>query len=383
MPIVANDEASLSREEYQAYLIAEHSKISRDLDKSTQSGGESDPGAIDFARVLVRRLNVVSEKLNNLDAAYRAALKKATEWTLALQSIQGRVAAELLAAAVGAVRRRDFSRADELIEEIGATDPDIRIKCNILRSDIAAENLDYMKAFDLAQQAGSCDPANSAALVAFASIAHDLGQFDHAISAYASALANDIASHGEDHPNVAVLLNNLGVSYVATGAYEKAVVCYERALSIDLLVFGEDHPAVAIDRSNLAGASRMAGDFDKAIACYDISLSIDLKLLGYDHPQVATDLNNLGSAWHDMGEYGNAIACYAKALASDTKSFGETHPQVATCLNNLGTAWRDCGDAKIARQYFSEALKIFTEKLGPHHANTIIVQRNLVDLAAD
>ena len=159
MPIVANDEASLSREEYQAYLIAEHSKISRDLDKSTQSGGESDPGAIDFARVLVRRLNVVSEKLNNLDAAYRAALEKATEWALALQSFQGRVAAELLAAAVGAVRRRDFLRADGLIEEIGATDPDIRIKCNILRSDIAAENLDYMKAFDLVQQAASCDPA--------------------------------------------------------------------------------------------------------------------------------------------------------------------------------------------------------------------------------
>jgi Flp pilus assembly protein TadD len=59
-------------------------------------------------------------------------------------------------------------------------------------------------------------------------------------------------SCGVDHPNVATVLNNLGLVLQATNRFADAEAHYRRALSIYEKGFGPEHPEVAKQANNLA-----------------------------------------------------------------------------------------------------------------------------------
>jgi tetratricopeptide (TPR) repeat protein len=57
---------------------------------------------------------------------------------------------------------------------------------------------------------------------------------------------------GQDHPNVAISLNNLAELYRAQGKYSEAEPLYKRALVIWEKVLGPDHPHIATVLENMA-----------------------------------------------------------------------------------------------------------------------------------
>ncbi len=183
-------------------------------------------------------------------------------------------------------------------------------------------------------------------------------------------------------PNNTQYLNAAGSIYYALGKHHKAIGFFELALASDLKTYGEDHPDVAIYRNNLGLAWNALGEYDKAIGLYELALASDLKTYGEDHPHVATYRNNLGGAWDSLGEYGKAIGLYELALASDLKTYGEDHPKVATYRNNLGIAWDSLGEYDKAIGLYELALASFEKKLGVDHPTTKKVVGNLA-LARD
>ena len=66
------------------------------------------------------------------------------------------------------------------------------------------------------------------------------------------ALKIDEVVSGEQHPNVAICLNNLATLLIDTNRAEEAEPMLRRALKIDEAAFGEQHPNVAIRLNNLA-----------------------------------------------------------------------------------------------------------------------------------
>ena len=58
------------------------------------------------------------------------------------------------------------------------------------------------------------------------------------------------------------------------GDKQKAIGYYEQALAIDRKVSGEEHPDVAIGLNNLGGAWKSPGEYQKAIEYFEQSLSI-------------------------------------------------------------------------------------------------------------
>ncbi len=207
----------------------------------------------------------------------------------------------------------------------------------------------------------------------------EMGENKKAIAYYEQALAIDRKVFGEEHPDVAIDLNNLGAAWSALGENKKAIAYYEQALAIDRKVFGEEHPKVAIRLNNLGMAWSDLGEKKKAIAYYEQALAIDRKVFGEEHPKVAIRLNNLGAAWSALGEKKKAIALYEQALAIDRNVFGEEHPNVAIRLNNLGMAWADLGEKKKAIAYYEQALAIDRKVFGEEHPN---VARGLNNLGA-
>ncbi|MEL6412838.1 MAG: tetratricopeptide repeat protein, partial [Bacteroidota bacterium] len=63
---------------------------------------------------------------------------------------------------------------------------------------------------------------------------------------------SDGAECGEDHPHVAISLNNLASTYRDLGKLQEALPLYESALNIYEARLGKDHPHTQVARKNLA-----------------------------------------------------------------------------------------------------------------------------------
>lgn len=76
--------------------------------------------------------------------------------------------------------------------------------------------------------------------------------FDEAQHLYKTSMAILEAKLGPNHPEIAEILNSLGLSKKKAGHYEAAAEDYERAMEIVEKCFGKDHPKVGMYLNNLA-----------------------------------------------------------------------------------------------------------------------------------
>ncbi len=264
--------------------------------------------------------------------------------------------------------------------------------------DIARIMCHYQEAISYYEQAlandlktyGEGHPAVASRYNNLGSAWKNLGDYCKAVNYSEQALASDLKTYGEDHPSVARKRSNLGEVWRCLGDYHKgigearcsdeyntAIGYYQQALPSLLATYGDDHFDVAICRNNLGLAWKSLGDYRKAINYLEQALASDLKTYGEDHPAVATDRNNLGSAWDGVGDFRKAIGFYNLALASDLKTYGEDHLDVAKDRYNLGAALESLGEFQKAVGYFEQALAVCEAKLGREHHRTVSVRNSL------
>ena len=156
-------------------------------------------------------------------------------------------------------------------------------------------------------------------------------------------------------------LNRAGYAFDDAALYDRAKPLYEQSLAIREKVFGDEHPAVAISLNNLAELHRVQGHYDQAKPLYERSLAILEKVHGDEHPSVATSLNNLASLHRTQGNYDKAKPLFERALAIYEKVFGKEHSLVATSLNNLANLHREQGNHEKATPLLERAL-VFLKK---------------------
>ncbi|KAI8508372.1 hypothetical protein Bbelb_134710 [Branchiostoma belcheri] len=180
------------------------------------------------------------------------------------------------------------------------------------------------------------------------------------------ALQVNSSSHGQStsHPDIAILLNNLGSAWSNLGVHRKAISYFDKALQMERSIYGQStpHPDIATSLNNLGSAWNDLGDCKKAISYYDQALQMEKSIYGKSvpHPDIARGLINLGSAWHDLGNHRKAISYHEQALQMYKSFFGQStqHPHIATSLNNLGAAWQDLGDHSKAISCYEQALQM-------------------------
>ncbi|RMH77075.1 MAG: CHAT domain-containing protein, partial [Cyanobacteria bacterium J007] len=101
------------------------------------------------------------------------------------------------------------------------------------------------------------------------------------------------------------------------GRYTEAEPLYLEAVRIDRIALPENHPQLAIHLNNLAGLYRAQGRYAEAEPLYLEAVRIHRIALPDNHPQLATHLNNLAGLYRAQGRYAEALAQFQASLESE------------------------------------------------------------------
>ena len=364
-----NGDNLLTLQKYVDKLIREKDRRIKELEKLS--------GTDKKRAELEKEISVLKNKLLNAEQSYQQEIEDLNARLQEFESLKGVLPEEQFEKAKQAIKKGDNKTADTILQQVEQQQAEYAAKAAHLRGEIAESNIDYQTAKQHYENAVRHKSDDSTYLNSLGSICWTLAEYQQAIQCFEQALASNLKTYGEDHPQVATYRNNLGLVWKTLGEYEKAIDYYEQALASDLNTYDEDHPNVAIRRNNLGSAWESLGQYEKAIDYYEQALASDLKTYGEDHPNVATMRNNLGSAWESLGQYEKAIGYYEQALASDLKSYGEDHPEVAIDRNNLGSAWKALGQYEKAIGYYEQALASDLKTYGEDHPKVATRHNNL------
>ena len=168
---------------------------------------------------------------------------------------------------------------------------------------------------------------------------------------------------GVEHPNYAVLLNDLGLSYWHLGNYRLAESAFERSLSIKKVTLGTQDIEYTASLLNMAG---MLHDIDQKGRAESLYLQT-LEQYTDGHPKdvyYAEALNSLGNLYEEEANYGLAEKQYIQALQYKTASVGKEHPTYAKALGSLARLYQKMGNIYEAEAYYDAALTIFERSNG-------------------
>lgn len=226
---------------------------------------------------------------------------------------------------------------------------------------------------------GEDNPNTATILNNLGGILHDLGDLNAAKAAYERALKIDEMIFGPHHPNVAVLINNLGTVYSSIGDLSSAKVAYERALRIDEAAFGTNHPNVTTRLNNLGQVLSSLGDLSAAKTVYKRALRTSEEIYGSEHPNIAQIVINLGVVHFNMTEYLAALELFERALHINEAAFGPQHPVVAQVIVSMANTKQSLRDFEEAKRLYELALAILRNVYPPNHPAIIAIQENLRD----
>jgi tetratricopeptide (TPR) repeat protein len=261
------------------------------------------------------------------------------------------------------------------------------------------------------------------ARVFLAGVDRTLGAYAAADRGFRAALAEATRVFGPRDPDVASVLNNMGVLRKAQGRYGEAARLYRRALPLlrarrDRLALatlyhnlggiehargryaagepharrsvalreaalGPGHVAVAADVAALAAIVEGRGRLAEAARLYDRALRVFRRKLGEESTEVALNLSSLATLRQQQGRSAEAGRLFARALPLQEQLYGRGHPEVGMTVHNLAYHERAGGRLARSASLYGRALRIFERTLGRAHPHTRLCAANLRAVEAE
>ena len=102
-------------------------------------------------------------------------------------------------------------------------------------------------------------------------------------------------------------------------------------------ILDENHPDLAISYNNVGISYGALNDHEKALEYKLIALGIRERALGEDHPDLAASYNNIGYTYGKLGNNTAKLDYYLKALTIRERKLPGNHPDIAMSCSNI--AW--------------------------------------------
>ncbi|MCH9680242.1 MAG: serine/threonine-protein kinase [Deltaproteobacteria bacterium] len=196
------------------------------------------------------------------------------------------------------------------------------------------------------------------ALIHRGSIALEAGRPADALPRLRLALQVTEAQLGGDHPDIAIILSNLGGAQVRLGDHAAAQVSLERALQIREQRMGEDHESLAPTLANLGGIATTAGKPAEGLAHLERAVRLMEKRLGRDDAELAVPLHNMALAHLRLDAPQKALALVRRAVELRINGLGPEHAKTIGSVYQLAYAEQQAGNLEAAEREYRRHLQL-------------------------
>ncbi|MEL7119650.1 MAG: tetratricopeptide repeat protein, partial [Bacteroidota bacterium] len=134
-----------------------------------------------------------------------------------------------------------------------------------------------------------------------------LGNFESAKKWYQLSKDLGVKRYGPSHPNVGIIINNLGLVYTRTGDIYRGVIYLEESLNIKLKRLSENHPSLANAYLNLSSLKQQLNEKEEALEYANKGLEIYKSVYGEKHPSLSSIYNIKAGVYRDMGKFKESV----------------------------------------------------------------------------
>jgi tetratricopeptide (TPR) repeat protein len=196
------------------------------------------------------------------------------------------------------------------------------------------------------------------------------GHYKMAESYYRRSLAIFAAAYGKDHFQYAAILHNLANHHFSLGRLPLA----EETLKRTLAIWEQDPELNALNiaqvRNSLADVYRAKNNLPEARTQIQLVLKTRLNLLGPDHVLVAKALHSLGWIAFNGRRYQEAGAAFERALLIREQTLPPDDTELAQSMDGLAVVYSAVHKREVAIELFLRAIDIYKKALGTNHPLT-------------
>jgi tetratricopeptide (TPR) repeat protein len=184
---------------------------------------------------------------------------------------------------------------------------------------------------------------------------------------YEEALAVRRNLYDRPHPDVAVVLVNLGKVYGDMADFDRAEPLLRESLEMHNAVYEGDHQGKAVAMDRLGTLLMQRGKFEEAETLLKEALRMFTATVGANHPFTATCTSSLGSLYLETERFAEAEANYRAAIEGMKKAF-RANPElyVAPLLGLIGEALARMGRHEEAVASLNEAILMYAKVPNPN-----------------
>jgi len=251
-------------------------------------------------------------------------------------------------------RSRDKFRVDTL-QELG--------RARMGAGQLSDAEAPLLEALHLSQsEFGATSRESGRSLWSLGRLKFQQGQIGAAKDLYVQSLGILETAHAPQ-TDVSAVLDDLAKVYARDQQWQLAKQTYERAMAVDRRELGEDHPRIAMHLNNLAIVAQNMGDLRRAETLYLDAIRRNERAYGGRHPETVVSKGNYGLLLQREGRFKEAEPLLRNALAETLSLYGPEHYTVGYTRVSLGILLHDEGDLTGAESQYRQALAIYDKSL--------------------
>jgi len=172
---------------------------------------------------------------------------------------------------------------------------------------------------------------------------------------------------GDDHPEIAMILNRLGNFHFTSQNYDAAFDAYSRGLVIERKV-GDDANCI-VSLCNLGEIHRQRKEWDAAIRTFKDAMKIQKKYSGDKNQfaKLANTLHVIGIIYDKKGDIDSALRYLQEALIMKRNVLSENDIDLTPTLTSIGIIFFRENRLSLALDLLQESLHIRRSKLGANN----------------
>jgi tetratricopeptide (TPR) repeat protein len=198
-------------------------------------------------------------------------------------------------------------------------------------------------------------------------------KYEDAVKLYRQVIKGRLPFQGNQHRDVGVTWNNLGVALYFSGENERAKEAYEKAIKVLLPAIGAQHPDLLTVNTNLAFIEETKNNYKQAEKSFRELLRKKLPLVGANHTDLADCQEGLALALEGQEKHEEALELLKSALKIREEKLGENHTDVGATYAAMTIIYLNQGEFDEANKYDEKARKVLAKTKGTyvHNLNTV------------